>query len=206
MSVSSNAHGPPVSLYNRSFGAHAHKRNDSNTSASSVALSYAMHGAGGRAAWASHVRDFSVDSIMSDYSERPMARPGLGDKMFDNARGAPLSAISASPESTYSEEHEEANRTSWDSIMDNETGRFTSVVEDSLFDKTGKRTSISSESVFGIDPSFAQYARYLPSQQYRPLSIMSEQSVHSPVKEDDTMITVCHFPNSVSFWCSSLLP
>ncbi|TBU22804.1 hypothetical protein BD311DRAFT_822465 [Dichomitus squalens] len=191
MSVSSNAHGPPVSLYNRSFGVHAHKRNDSNTSASSVALSYAMHGAnGGRAAWASHTRDFSVDSIMSDYSERPMARPGLGDKMFDNAHGAPLSAISASPESTYSDEREEANRTSWDSIMDNETGRFTSAVEDSLFDKTGKRTSMSSESVFGIDPSFAQYARYLPSQQYRPLSIMSEQSVHSPVKEDDTMITM----------------
>ncbi|PIL26963.1 hypothetical protein GSI_10101 [Ganoderma sinense ZZ0214-1] len=188
MSIASNA-GPPISLYNRSFG--VHKRNDSNTSASSVALSYALHGAStGRAAWASHTRDFSVDSLISEYSERPVARPGLGDKMFDNAHGAPLSAISASPESTYSEEQDERTRPSWDSIMDNETGRFTSVVEDSLFDKTGKRTSMSSESVFGIDPSFAQYARYLPSQRYRPLSIMSEASVHSPVKEDDTMITM----------------
>ena len=103
MSVASNA--PPISLYNRSFGNqhHQHRRNESNTSASSVALSYAMHGAGGgRAEWARHARDYSVDSIMSDYSERPMARPGLGDKMFDNAHGAPLSAISASPESAYS--------------------------------------------------------------------------------------------------------
>ena len=184
MSVASNA-GPPISLYNRSFG--HHRRNESNTSASSVAMSYAMHGAsGGRAAWARHNRDFSVDSIMSDISERPMARPGLGDKMFDNAHGAPLSAISASPESTYSEP-DEVNRTSWDSIMDQE--RYTSV-EDSLFDKTGKRTSVSSESVFGFDPSYAAYGRYVPSQQFRPLSIMSEMSVHSPVKEDDTMITV----------------
>lgn len=184
MSVASNA--PPISLYNRSFG--QHRRNESNTSASSVAMSYAMHGASGRAAWTRHNRDFSVDSIMSDFSERPMARPGLGDKMFDNAHGAPLSAISASPESTYSEP-DEVNRTSWDSIMDND--RYTSVVEDSLFDKTGKRSSMSSESVFGFDPSsYAQYGRYVPSQQFRPLSIMSEMSVHSSVKEDDTMITV----------------
>ncbi|KAI0746236.1 hypothetical protein C8Q80DRAFT_1271161 [Daedaleopsis nitida] len=193
MSVASNA--PPISLYNRSFGhQHQHRRNDSNTSASSVALSYAMHGAGGgRAAWARHARDYSVDSIMSDYSDRPMARPGLGDKMFDTAHGAPLSAISASPESSYSEP-EEVNRTSWDSIMDYESRAGRQEVEDSLFDKTGKRTSMSSESVFGFDPaSYAQVygGRYAQSRQpFRPLSIMSEMSVHSPVKEDDTMITM----------------
>ncbi|KAI0635339.1 hypothetical protein C8Q77DRAFT_1054820 [Trametes polyzona] len=193
MSVASNA--PPVSLYNRSFATHGHRRNDSNTSASSVALSYAMHGAptGQRAGWTQHSRDYSVDSIMSDYSERPMARPGLGDKMFETSRGgAPLSAISASPESTYSDGGAEANRTSWDSIMDGDgegtTGRYMSV-EDSLFDKTRNRTSVSSESVFGFDP-YAQWARPPPSQQFRPLSIMSEMSVHSPAKEDDTMITM----------------
>ena len=38
--------------------------------------------------------------------------------------------------------------------MDNETGRFTSVAEDSLCDKTGTRTSMSSESVCGNDASF----------------------------------------------------
>ncbi|KAI0666503.1 hypothetical protein C8Q78DRAFT_984185 [Trametes maxima] len=187
MSVASNA--PPISLYNRSFAGHL--RNDSNTSASSVALSYAMHGAGGgRAAWAQHTRDFSVDSIMSDYSEQQhIARPGLGDKMFETSRGAPLSAISASPESTYSDAAG-ANRTSWDSIMDADADRYMSAtVEDSLFDKTRNRTSTSSESVFGFDP-YAQYARPPPSQQFRPLSIMSEMSVHSPAKEDDTMITM----------------
>ncbi|KAI0653383.1 hypothetical protein C8Q70DRAFT_1059376 [Cubamyces menziesii] len=181
MSVASNA--PPVSLYNRSFA--GHRRNHSNTSASSVALSYAMHGAAGRSAWAQHNRDFSVDSIMSDYSERHIARPGLGDKMFETSHGAPLSVISASPESTYSDP--EVNRTSWDSIMDND--RYTSVVDDSLFDKTRNRNSVSSESVFGFDP-YAQYTRPPPSHQFRPLSIMSEMSVHSSPKEDDTMITM----------------
>ncbi|KAJ8487367.1 hypothetical protein ONZ51_g4203 [Trametes cubensis] len=82
--------------------------------------------------------------------------------MFDTSHGAPLSAISASPESTYNDP--EVSRTSWDSIMDND--RYTSVVDDSLFDKTRSRNSVSSESVFGSDP----YA-------------------HSP-KEDDTMITM----------------
>ena len=164
ISVASNA--PPVSLYNRSFA--GHRRNDSNTSASSVALSYAMHGAAGRSTWAQHNRDFSIDSIMSDYSERHIARPGLGDKMFETSHGAPLSAISASPESTYSDP--EVNRTSWDSIMDND--RYTSVVDDSLFHKTRDRNSVSSESVFGSDP-YAQYTRPPPSHQFRPMSIIA---------------------------------
>ncbi|KAH9913689.1 uncharacterized protein BXZ73DRAFT_81864 [Epithele typhae] len=208
MSIASNM-GPPISLYNRSFGAHAHRRNDSslvnhsshrredsNTSASSVALSYAMHGAGSnhghgnssRNPWDSHTRDFSVDSMFSDYSERPAARPGLGDKMFDTVHGAPLSAISASPESTYSAP-EEVNRMSWDSIMDPSRYQSRSAVDDSLFDKTNKRSSFA-ESIFGADPSFMQYTgRYIGGQRFRPLSIMSEASQHSPVKEDDTMIT-----------------
>lgn len=47
LSIASNA--PPVSLYNRSFASHGHRKNDSNTSASSVTLSYAIYGAAGDA-------------------------------------------------------------------------------------------------------------------------------------------------------------
>ncbi|PIL26939.1 hypothetical protein GSI_10077 [Ganoderma sinense ZZ0214-1] len=125
-----------------------------------VALLYALHEAStGHAAWASHTRrrgDFSIDSLMSGYSEHPVSHPSLDDKTFDNAHDAPLSMISASPESTYINEQDERTRPSWDSIMGNETGRFTSVVEDSnsLFDKTGNRIFMLSESVFGIYPSF----------------------------------------------------
>jgi len=76
---------PPISIYNRSFG--AHRRNDSNSSTSSIAQSYAMFGtAGGRASWPRHRKDMSIDSILSDLSAMRLSRPGLGDKMLDSAR------------------------------------------------------------------------------------------------------------------------
>jgi len=81
MSVSSQA--PPVSLSDRSFG--THRRNDSSASSSSVAMSYARHGANsGFAAWARHRKETSVDSVMSDFSGMHLGRPGLGNKMFNN--------------------------------------------------------------------------------------------------------------------------
>jgi serine/arginine repetitive matrix protein 2 len=101
MSVSSQA--PPISLYNRSFA--THRRNDSSASSSSVAMSYARHGANsGMAAWTRHRKEVSIDSVMSDFSGIHLGRPGLGDKMFSNAGDhGVLTSISASPpESTSS--------------------------------------------------------------------------------------------------------
>lgn len=201
---------PPVSLHNRSFG--VHRRTDSNTSASSMAFSYAMHGAnGGRAAWARHRQDSSMDSVMSDFSARRLGRPGLGDKMLESALdyGMPLTSISASPPESLASKGR-ADRTSYDSIMDDEARRSfseydrRSCSDDSLFDKTGYRSSISSESVFGFDDvnMNAPHRNLLPPYQFRPLSTISFTSVHSPNKEDDTMISVsviypCHVkPNS----------
>ena len=89
---------PPISLYNRSFG--VHRRSDSNTSVSSVAPSYALYITnGGRAAWARHHQDVSVDSVQSDFLATHLGRPGIGDKMFDTAadQGMPLTLISTSP-------------------------------------------------------------------------------------------------------------
>jgi len=191
MSVASQA--PPVSLYNRSFG--THRRNDSTSSAQSVAFSYARHGAdGGRAAWARHARDASMDSVMSDFSMVRLGRPGLGDKMFDTSgdQGMPLPAISASPvESVASRRYDNNNRSSFDfdSIMGGERG---SSMDDSLFDKTGYKSasSVTSESVFGGDEVEAPRAHLLPLPQYRRLSVLSFDRPHSPVKEDDTMISV----------------
>ncbi|EGO19639.1 hypothetical protein SERLADRAFT_443108 [Serpula lacrymans var. lacrymans S7.9] len=190
-SVSSMA--PPVSMYNRSFG--HHRRNESNTSTSSVAQSYAMYGAnGGRAAWARHRPDFSVDSMASDYSAVQVGRPGLGDKMLDSAPdyGMPLTAISASPPESLAgsvRNDHYGNRTSYDSIMDGEEPKFTyTLPDDSLFDKTGHRTSVSSDCVFGNDDSF--YPRRNAAGRYRPISVLSEMSVHSPAREDDTMISM----------------
>ncbi|OJA11619.1 hypothetical protein AZE42_05475 [Rhizopogon vesiculosus] len=181
--------GPPISLYNRSCV--RHRRNDSNTSMSSVAQPYAH---GGRAAWARHRPELSADSVLSDFSGIHLGRPGLGDKMLDSAldRGMPLAAISASPpESPAGSEqfriNQYANRTSYDSIMgsDPEPQRVSNM-EDSIFEKTGHRTSVSSSDsaeFFGVDSSHAP-------PQFRPLSSYSIASVHSPQKEDDTMISM----------------
>ncbi|KAF8060726.1 hypothetical protein FPV67DRAFT_304096 [Lyophyllum atratum] len=185
MSISSQA--PPVSLYNRSFG--THRRNDSSSSAQSVALSYAMHGAnGGRAAWARHRQDSSMDSVMSDFSAMRLGRPGIGDKMFDTVEhGMPLTAISASPSESFAEQRF-GNRSSfdYDSIIDDRR----SSMDDSLFEKTGDRSSFSSDSVFGFDDSRPPRGGLLPPPQYRPLSVLSMDSAHSPRREDDTMISM----------------
>ncbi|KAJ7459292.1 hypothetical protein FB451DRAFT_1046300 [Mycena latifolia] len=188
MSVSSQ--GPPISFYNynRSFGNHRLSENDTSTSGSSLAHTYATYGAnGGRAAWAKHRPDSSVDSMLSDFSVARLGRPGVGDKMFDTAadHGMPLRAISASPPESRSGLR---NRSSFDSIMDEERR---SSMEDSLFEKTGHRSSMSSDSVFGYDDQHAPNGHLLPPGQFRPLSVLSiHNSVHSPMKEDDTMISM----------------
>ncbi|KAF9457373.1 hypothetical protein BDZ94DRAFT_1175700 [Collybia nuda] len=186
--MSVNSLAPPISLFNRGFG--GHRRNDSSASGSSVAHSYAMHGAnGGRAAWARHRQDSSMDSVMSDFSVMRLGRPGVGDKMFDTAgdHHMPLTSISASPPESL--DHRFGNRASfdYDSIMDDDRR---SSMDDSLFDKTGRPSSISSDSVFGFDNSNSSRGGLLPPGQFRPLSIISMNSTHSPMKEDDTMISM----------------
>jgi len=202
-SVASVSQGPPISLYNRSFG---HRRNASSVSGSSIAHSYAMYGAaGGRAAWASHRPNYSIDSSASDISAVQMGRPGLGDKMFDNA-GATLPAISASPsdsfrDSRYDDEsaydRTSYGRSTYDSIMDNDGQR--SDVEDSLFDKTGQRVSVSSESMFGHGysrPRGQVFQHLRPSSE---LSVNDTTGIQS-LRSDDTMISVsCTFSITVPF-------
>lgn len=183
MSTFSNA--PPVSIYNKSFG--AHRRNDSTASASSVAHSYAMY-PGGRASWARHRADPSIDSVSSEYSALRLGRPGIGDKMFDRDYGMPLTAISASPPESVS--GEPTNQPSnWDSIID---GHRTSA-DDSLFEKTGYKTTYDDdEFVFGFDGNNSDPG-HLPANHFRPLSMMSVGSIHSAPRDDDTMITVSFF-------------
>ncbi|KAF5393347.1 hypothetical protein D9757_000790 [Collybiopsis confluens] len=210
--------GPPISLYNRSFG---HRRGDSSTSVSSLAHSYAINGAhGGRAAWAHHKQDASIDSVDSQFSAMHLGRPGIGDKMFDTAAnfGAPLTSILASPAGSTSQRSGFGSMDydprfssasigaplpsisaspqrsdypdspmSYDSIMDNEQR---SSMEDSLFDRTGHRTSVSYESVFGCDDSSRRPDGLLPPNAFRPVSSMSVTSDHSPVRDDDTMISM----------------
>ncbi|KAH6911246.1 hypothetical protein BKA70DRAFT_1460494 [Coprinopsis sp. MPI-PUGE-AT-0042] len=204
---------PPISMFTRGH----HRKTSSVTSASSIALSYAMHGAmGGRAILARHRRETSMDSMMEeDHSmhRRSFARPGLGDKMFETSANY-LDAIAGSPSGSIDLNHlngadQTSNRDSegsfdyYDSILDNtqqeHAGRVIvssyeqpsiSVVEDSLFDKSGVRSEVSSDCVFGDSNSNADRARRLPNAQFRPLSLISNQSAHDSMHEDDTMISM----------------
>jgi serine/arginine repetitive matrix protein 2 len=149
-SISSMA--PPVSMHNRSFG---HRRNASSGSASSFAMSYALHGAaGGRAAWARHRPQISIDSVISEVSALHVARPGLSDKMFDSAPmhnyGAPLSAISGSPANSEAGDMSEyqsefASSYPYNFAIDAESQ---AVAEDSLFEKTDYKTGTVEDSLF----------------------------------------------------------
>ena len=182
-SIVSTGCAPPVSLYNRSHHGHSHRRGDSGGSVSSVALSYALHGAnGGRATWAKHSRnDPSIDSMISDYSAMRLSRPGLGDKMLDSEfdHGVPLSAISASPNQSFDSGlyDQYQDRTAFDSIMD--TG-------DSLMDNSKISTM---DSVF-FENSRVCLESYSVQSQFRPVSIISIDSSHHAPREDDTMISV----------------
>ena len=175
MSVSSQA--PPINLYNHSFG--THRQNDSSASSSSVTMSYARHGANsGMVAWRHHRKEISIDSIMSDFSGIHLGHPGLGDKMFNNAvdYGA-LTSISASPPESTGKPYV-GNHSSFDfgSIIDDEQRSQ----EDSLFEKTHCRSSMSSDSLFGEDYHLKN--GLLPPNPFRPVSVRSIERIHSPVK------------------------
>ncbi|KAF8425040.1 hypothetical protein L210DRAFT_3489659 [Boletus edulis BED1] len=183
--------GPRISLFNRNST--CHRRGDSNTSIISTAQSYANCR---RFSWTRHRSNFSIESVVSDFTGTHLERPNLGDKMLESAqeRVSPLASISASPppslagstlgERIYLEEDCD-NRASYDSIMDSQ---YESQKTDSLFEKTGHRNSVcSSDSTF-FEERPGNDAVKLP--RYRPISSISIPSVHSPPKEDDTMISM----------------
>ena len=148
------------------------------------------------AAWTHHRKEVFVDSVMSDFSGMHLGRPGLGDKMFNNAADlGPLTSISASPPEN-STRPQVGNHLSFDSIIDDDQRSQ----EDSLFGKTHYRSSMSSDSVFGDDYHFQN--GLLPPNQFRPLSVHSISGIHSPMKEDDTMISVS---NIFFCWLQCLL-
>jgi len=186
--------GPPVSLHNSSFRRHTRNR-ASNDSGSSIAHAYSNYGAnGGRAVWAKHQSDASVDSIGSDFSAAGVARPGLGDKMFSSAAnycGAPLTSILASPSASDADMSEDRDQYSKsDSMIDH---RRSSGDSDSFL----KPSDVSDASIFGAQVPKSASSRGLlfgenAGNQRRPLSVFSSISISSSanVRDDDTMISM----------------
>ena len=171
LSVASQA--PPVSLLKRNFA--LYNDLDGSTSSRLMPGQYKCLNA-------------STESVTTDLSAMRLGRPGLGEKMFDTTDRAlpPLSTrspyeFSLSPM---------PDQSTLDSILDGDR-RISVEVPDSIFDKSGQRISVISESsVFGGDDDACIQPGNLPLHQFRPLSFSSEVSAHSPLKDDDTMISV----------------
>ena len=172
----------PVSVYSKDFTVDS--RTDTSASNSSAAP-YLMHGAiGGRATWARHRHDPSIDSVVNDLSELKVGRPGLGEKMFNATFHQDMSpSYASSSPSDYDQSSQvlSSRNSVCDSIMDVDEARSPS---DHIYDKMNQQTSDLTTSVFGDTSA----PGFLPP--FRPLSVLSTLSVQSHAKEDDTWISV----------------
>ena len=187
---------PPVSIYNRSFG--AHRGIDSASSIGSTLQAHASVGlsGGNHSSWApGHKRERSADSMLSGMSIR-MSRPTLGDKMLDSRHDycLPLTSIAASPfESEASDRSYEhiSRRGSFDSIVQKEHHWRS---RDSIIDQVNPGSSANSEPVFGRVGSLAASSPdQFQTNDIRPFSLLSADGDSSDPKcddDNDTMISV----------------
>ncbi|WVQ95117.1 hypothetical protein IAU59_002211 [Kwoniella sp. CBS 9459] len=203
--------GPPVSLHNnhrRSGYVSRHRRNSSSDSTF------------GRPDWAAHHRrNSSVASTASNFSVSQLARPGLGDRMFQLDGGVQLTSITGSPPDEPSHSgggHRVTHRrqSSWDSLFDGTHSK----VEDSLFDnvRTGNdslfdnirpgndslfdsntsagRSSTDADSLFGPEHHTTNKNFFLRG--LRPISTISTTTNGS--QADDTFVHVQNYLQNVT--------
>jgi hypothetical protein len=199
---------PPNSLYNnvrRSGYISKHRRDGSTDSAF------------GRSDWASHRRSMSTESNSSATSVSRIVRPGLGDRMFQLDGGVQLSSITGSPADALTHSRgrggswasSDREEVSYDAMFDSSPKDASF---DSLFDSRGaaseleteaeveakryslssssteKRTSGSSESVFGADTEEAVIKQGFFLKGMSPVSAIS--SGLSSENGEDTFLDV----------------
>jgi hypothetical protein len=172
--------GPPVSLHNprRSIYVSKHRRNGSADSG------------WGRADWAAHRRNSSVDSVVSNVSVSRIARPGLGERMFQLDGGVQLTSITGSPpdEPDRAERYTEHSRQpSLDSLLDSEANTsYDSIFHSSI--EHNRSSSTSTDSIFDATPVAVRKEFFLRG--VRPQSTISVASSESP---DDTFINIAKY-------------
>jgi len=120
-----------------------------------------------------------------------LGRLGLGEKMFDMTDRALPPSSTLSTHSPYNfSPSPMPDQLTLDSILDGDR-RISVQVPNSIFDKSGQRISVISESsVFGRDDHACIQPGNLPLYQFQPFSFSSEVSAHSPLKDNDMMISV----------------
>jgi hypothetical protein len=172
------AQGPPVSLHNRRRSSYISKHRRSGSGDSGW----------GRADWASHQRNSSIDSVVSNISVSRLARPGLGDRMFQLDGGVQLTSITGSPPDDVrpmeASAASHARSHSLDSMFSGETPQTSF---DSMFDTSidhSRSTSTSSDSIFGAtsdneaEQAVVQRGFFLKGM--RPVSDVSMASSENP--------------------------
>ena len=146
--------------------------------------------------WTRGRHDPSIDFIINDPSGLTLGRPGLGEKMFNATFPQDMSpsCVSSSP-SDYDQSSQvvssEFSRNSvCDSIMDVDEARSPG---HHIYDKTNQQMFDLAPSVFGDTSAHG----FLPP--FKPLSVLSTLSVQSPLKEDDTWISVSPIEFAVKY-------
>ncbi|WVQ72025.1 hypothetical protein IAR50_001569 [Cryptococcus sp. DSM 104548] len=127
--------GPPVSMHNKNRSSYVSRHRRGMSGESSF----------GRPDWAAHRRNTSsVASTSSNVSVSQIARPGLGDRMFNNLDGGVmLTSITGSPPDESKANTSHQRTASWDSLFD---ATHTKMVHDSIFDIS--RSKVVDDSLF----------------------------------------------------------
>lgn len=173
--------GPPVSMHNLKRSSYISKHRKSASGSYDAAVF-------GRSDWAAHKRNGSNDSDYSIMSASRIARPGLGERMFQLDGGVQLTSITASPPDAQNDDDDDddesdsapevksalddsllgppanMHKPSFDSLIDSSR-----VTYDSLLDSA----CMSRDSLF--DASAARYEREREFK-LRPVSIVSTAS------------------------------
>ncbi|OCF39113.1 hypothetical protein I317_07096 [Kwoniella heveanensis CBS 569] len=191
--------GPPVSLHNPRRSAYISRHRRDSSTDSTV----------GRAEWAAHHRrNSSIASTTSNFSVSQLARPGLGDRMFQLDGGVQLTSITGSPpdepaHSARPASHPHHRQPSWDSLFDGTHSKMEDSlfdnpqhVNDSLFDSdtSANRSSGDSDSLFGPEHHAATRNFFLKG--LRPISTISTTTNGSGA--DDTFVHVQNYLQNVT--------
>lgn len=147
------SNGPPVSMHNLKRSSYISKHRKSASGTYNAAMF-------GRSDWAAHKRNGSNDSEFSIMSASRIARPGLGERMFQLDGGVQLTSITASPPEAQNDDDDSdsapglddsllgppttKHKTSFDSLIDSSRVTYDSLLDsaclsrDSLFDASVK--------------------------------------------------------------------
>lgn len=200
--VQLGVNGPPISMHNLRRSSYISKHRRSLSGETAYNHNYNLN-AGRSDCAAHHRRNSSTDSATSTVSAGRIARPGLGERMFQLDGGVQLTSITGSPAVIPPDDRcaspTPSGSTYKDSILDGPT--YDALGRDSIFDSscaTGD-TSLDADSIFGTDESVLAIKKEGGIRQFclRPVSEIST-ATSSSEDADDTFMNVNKWKKEVT--------